>query len=378
MESTSVYWIPLFEVLEKAGIEVFLVNGAHAKNVPGRKTDVKDSRWINELHTFGLLRSSFIPSLEMRALRSYVRIRRDHIEMGATHILHMQKALDLMNIKLHNVISQITGVSGIKIIEAILKGERDPAKLALSCHDSIKKKKFNEVMLSLEGNYRDEHLFLLKQAYGAWKFYQDKVRECEKQIERKLKALTKEIPLPNKIDKPKRIKHHKPEIQDLHLMLMQLTNGKDVTKVAGLNDATLLELIGETGVDMTRWPTSKHFVSWCGLAPPVNQSGKTRSHKGWRAKTKAGQVFRLAANSIGQSKYLALKGFYKRIKSRSGPKTATKATARKIAVLYYNILRYGIEYVEEGLENYEKKYKENMQKYLLKKAHELGFELVQT
>lgn len=377
LEATGIYWVTLYELLEENGFEVYLVNGAHVKNVPGRKSDVKDSQWIQELHTFGLLRSSFIPDKETRKIRTYVRLRRDHIQMAASHVQHIQKALDLMNIKLHDVISDITGVSGLNIINAIISGERNPEKLAEMCTKQISKKKREDVILSLQGNYKEEHLFSLKQAVDCWNFYQLKVNECDKQIEKLLNQLVTDKDLPNEINPPKKITHHKPDIENLHTTLMQLTGGKDPSQLPGLTDASLLELIGETGLDMSKWPTEKHFVSWCGLSPNTHKSGKMKKkYIRKQPKTKAGQIFRISANTVGQSKYLALKGFYNRIKSRAGAKVAVKATARKIAVMYYNVLKYGIEFVEQGLMEYEKRYRNDIQKYLEKKAKELGLALI--
>jgi transposase len=376
MESTGVYWIPIYEILEASGIKVCLVNGAHVKNLPGRKTDVKDCEWIRELHSYGLLRPSFIPDERIRVIRAYVRLRDDHIQMAASHIQHMQKALDMMNVKLHQVISQLTGVSGIRIIKAILNGERNSEKLVSLCESSILNKKRAEVIRSLEGNYKKEHLFALAQALDCWEFYQKKIVECDKEIGTMLEDMGKDKEPPQNIQAAKPIRHHKPEIDDLHVKLMTITDGKDVARLAGLTDLTVMQLISELGIDMSPWKTEKYFTSWLGLSPCSHSSGKSKKRCKIKNKNRAGQIFRESAQSVGNSKYLALGGFFRRIKSRAGNKVAIKATARKIAVLYYRVMKYGIEYVEEGLKKYEMKYKDMLIKSLQKKALSLGMLLV--
>lgn len=381
MEATGVYWIPLYEILEESGIEVYLVNGYHVKNVPGRKTDVQDCQWIQQLHSYGLLKASFIPEEKVRVLRSYVRQRGDYIEMGASHIQHIQKALDLMNIKLHNVISQIVGVSGLRIIRAIISGERDVNRLLLMCDGQILKKKEAEVKRSLIGNYKREHIFLLKQSLECWEFYQNKVQECDREIEEILKEMSADKA--DKEDKDygeskKRIKHHKPEIKDFHNLMMKATGGKDATVLPGITDLTIMRLISEVGTDLSKWKSEKHFTSWIGIAPNNHRSGKGYKKKKGKKKTKVGQIFKECAQSIAKSKYLALGGFYRRIKSRSGAKIAIVATARKLAELFYKFMRYGLAYIEEGLKTYEEKYRERIIKNLKAKAKVLGFEVIPT
>jgi transposase len=376
MEATGVYWVALYELLEAAGIEVLVVNGAHVKNVPGRKSDVLDCQWIQQLHSHGLLRGSFIPDEAMRRLRTYVRLRDDHIEMAASHIQHMQKALDLMNIKLHKVISQIHGVSGIRVMEAILAGERDPESLADLCDVRILNKKRDRVAASLKGSYKEEHLFALGQALTAWRFYQEQIRACDKQIERHLEEITAEIEPPATLSKPKPIRHNKPAVKDLHLKMVKLTGGRDVSQLCGFTDLTLMKVIAEVGTEMSAWKTEKHFTAWLGLAPGSHQSGKSRKRRRKRVHSRAGQIFRESAQSVGQSKHLALGGFYRRIKARRGAPIAVVATARKLAILFYKMMKYGIEYVETGLEQYKKQQEEQRMKYLKKQAFKLGFELV--
>jgi transposase len=377
METTGIYWWPIYEIFDAGGLEVYVVNACHAKNVPGRKTDVLDAEWLRELHTYGLVRSSFIPDAAIRKLRVYMRLRADHIEMGASHILHMQKHLDAMNLKLHNVISNVTGTSGLAILRAILAGERDTGKLVSLCHERIEKKKLPEVKLSLEGNYKEEHLFALGQALNSWEFYQSQIHEIDRKIEALLREMTQDRPVPENIKEPKRITNpNKPVIEDLHTLLLTVTGGRDASQLPGFNDYSLMRVISETGTDMSPWPTEKDFASWLNLAPWDNSSGKKKGNKKRKIQNRAGQMFREMARSVGSSKYQAVGGFYRRIKSRHGSKTANKATARKLAVLYYRLMKYGFDYVEQGLEEYEKKYKEKMLRALVKKARQLGMELV--
>lgn len=376
MEATGIYWLPLYEILEAAGMEVFLVNGAHVKNVPGRKSDVLDCQWLQQLHSCGLLRKSFIPEAQIRQLRTYLRLRDDHIELGAMHIQHMHKALELMNIKLHRVISQIQGKSGLRIVEAILAGERDAEVLAGLCDGQILKHKRTEVIRSLAGTYQAEHLFALEQALAAWRFYQDQIQQCDAKIEALLEEMTAAMEAPEQIQPPKPIRHTKPDIADLHTKLMKLTGGRDASQLPGLTDLTLMKLISEVGTDMSRWPSAKHFVSWLGLSPGVHQSGKRRRRRRSRRRSRAGQIFRESAQSVGGSKYLALGGFYRRLRAKRGPAIAIVATARKLAIMFYNVLRYGMAYVEEGLHRYEQRYKQQMIRNLRRRAKALGLQLV--
>lgn len=376
MEATGVLWVPLYDMLENAGFEVFLVNGAHARNVPGQKSDPFDCRWLQQLHTFGLLRASFIPLDHIRLLRNCIRLRNDHIQSASGYILQMQKAFELMNIKLHEVIDQLQGTSGMLIIKAILSGERNAEKLLSLCHITIRKNKKEQVLMSLKGNYKQEYLFLLQQALECYEFFQSKIKECDHQIEIYLKKITNNLPeVESTQAKPAR--HNDIQIKDLHQMLVKLANGKNACQLPGISDKTFFELITETGIDLAAvWPTEKHFTSWAGLAPRKNQSGKmNRAKRRFNPKTRVGQIFRMMAFSISNSRNIALKGFYKRIKSRHGARVAMKALARKLAVLYYNFMTKGMEYVEQGIEQYEKKYKERVIKNLSKRAQEFGLVL---
>jgi hypothetical protein len=247
------------------------------------------------------------------------------------------------------------------------------------CTTDIQLKKGSDIIKSLEGNYREEYIFALKQAYDLWNYYQMKIAECDKELEKLLKKMTKNKSTPENLSKPKRIENHKPQIKELHLLMMKLTDNRDTTKIAGINDYTLLQLVSETGLDLTKWKDSNHFTSWLGLAPQSNSSGKQKKIKKRRQKrgvNRAGQIFKQIAMNVGNGKYAALVGFYRRIKSRSGAAVANKATARKIATYYYNLMTKGFEFVEEGLRKYENRYKEQSLKNLEKRAKDMGMKLV--
>ena len=376
MEATGVYWLALFAVLEAAKIEVCLVNGAHVKNLPGRKSDVQDCQWLQELHAHGLLRKSFVPAEQIRALRSYSRLRDDHIRTSAMYVQLMQKALDQLNVKLHTVISQINGVSGLAVVRAILQGERDPAKLTDLCDVRILKKKRARVERSLHGLWQDEHLFALKQALAGWEFCEAQVKECDAAITGQLAVLTRDLTLPEvKGPPPKSGRHHVLAVPKLHEHLLALSGGHDATVLPGFTVTSWLKTLSEVGTDLSRWPNDKAFCSWLGLSPGKDQSGKKNRRARHRPKTTAGQIFRLAAQSVGRSCYLALGGFYRRLKARTNAAIATVATARKIAVLYYDTMRHGQAYVERGLEAYEKADRERQQRRLEKRAAAMGFAL---
>lgn len=377
MEATGVYWIPVHDQLQAAGFEVMLFNGLHARNLPGRKTDVQDCQWHAMLHSQGLLKPCFVPPPQIRELRSYYRLREDHLEMAGSHVQHMQKALDLMNVKLHTVISQIHGVSGLKVIEAILAGERDAHRLANLCATQILNKKRHQVVASLEGDWQEHHLFALRQAVEGYKFYQTQVIACDQQIERLLQAWTKdqEPRQPGKNDKVKETRHNAPHITDLNGLLLTLCEGRDPTQISGIGPLSHLKLIGELGTDLSRWPTRKRFVSWLGLAVGRRDSGKQRRNVK-PPKTKAGQIFREAALSVAKSKYTALGGFYRRVKGRRGHAIAIKALARKLAEYYYDVMTKGQHHVEIGLQRYTEMMRERTEKYIRKMASQLGLTLV--
>ena len=376
MEATGVYWLCLFEILEAAGLEVCLCNGAHVKNLPGRKSDVQDCQWLQELHAHGLLRKSFVPPENIRALRSYTRLREDHIRSAAMQVQLMHKALDQLNVKLHTVISQVHGVSGLAVVRGILAGERSPAKLADLCDAQILKRKRAEVERSLHGRWKKEHLFALKLALAGWEFCEAQVKECDHAIAAQLAELTRDLTLPD-VQPPagKQGRHHVPDVPNLHAHLLALSGGKDAAALPGFTDTSWLKLLAEVGPDLSRWPNEKAFCSWLGLSPGKNQSGQKSRRARARPKTSAGQIFRLAAQSVGHSAYLALGGFYRRLKARTNAAVATVATARKLAVLFYYAMRHGLAYVERGLEAYEQAYRARQLRYLQSRAAELGLAL---
>ena len=379
MEATGVYWITLYDILEASGFDVYLVNPADSKNLPGRKTDVQDCQWIKELFSMGLLRKSFVPTHFVRELRCYTRLREDKIQMASTHINHMQKAMVQMNIRLTEVLSQVHGSSGMAMIEAILEGERDEQKLLSLCHGSLLKTKSEKIKEALKGNYKQEYLFELQMAYDGYMFYQKQVLECDKKIEFLLNQLTagknydKEKITPHKI---KNIRHNKPFISELHENLLKLNN-VNATSLPGITDYSFLRLTAELGTDLTQWPSIKNFTSWLGLSPGKNQSGKMNKRSKKKSITRAGQIFKQAAQTILISKKIALGDFARRLRAKRGPAIAIKATARKVAELYYKLFTKGMTYVEQGLKYYQDKQNEKQLYYLKKKALELNLQLIE-
>ena len=375
MESTGVYWIPLFELLERRGFEVKLVDARHVKNVSGRKSDVLDCQWLQQLHTYGLLAGAFRPPDEVCVLRSYMRQREMLAQASSMHIQHMQKALLQMNLLLQNVVSDITGVTGMKIIKAIIAGERDPQVLAQNRQENCRNTK-ETIAKSLIGNFRDEHLFALKQAVDLYETYQAKIVECEealiKHLEMQADVTDEEPPSGGKhVPARERIRAG----VDVREKLFKLT-GVDLFAIPGLGADTLLTLTGEVGVDMTPWKTLKQFTSWLGLCPGTKISGgKTLSRRTRRNPNRAAQAFRMAAASQARSQ-TALGAFYRRIASRSCRIQALTATAHKIARIYYSMLTKGTTYVETGQHAYEELYKERRINALAKQARTLGYQLL--
>lgn len=375
MEATGVYWIAFHEMLEQAEIEVCLVNPKEVRQVKGRKTDVKDCQWIQRLFSTGLIRQSYVPTGKLKELRMINREREDIIKMGSAYLNKMQKALELMNIKLTGVISQLNGVSGIKLISAILEGERNPLKLLALCDKRIINTKSDRVLKALNGNYNSSWLFLLQQNFEMWKRHEQHLHFIDKKIEELLDILTKDLNQVHSAATTKPIRHHKPQIGDLHQKLLALY-GVNVSTISGLTDYTLLKLVGETGNDLSRFPTAKHFISWCQLSPRQNQSGKRKKSVKSQNRSKAGQLFREAAQTLLQSKKIAIGVFMRRIRSKKGPAVAIKAGARKLAYAYYNIITKGTEYVEEGVRSYDLKIRANEIKLMHRLAEKHKIQLV--
>lgn len=377
LEATGVYWLCLYEVLEAAGIEVVVVNGKHVKGLPGRKTDMADCQWLATLHAHGLLRGGFVPSAQIRCLQDYMRLRQDHISMAGSHIQHMQKALERMNVKLHDVISSLAGVSGLKVIEAILAGERDPQRLLELCDAQIRKHKAERVRESLRGTWKQEHLFALRQALSAWQFYQQCIAECDRAIEQVLQQMAAPPAAPGAAA-PGPIKpmgHNAPQIKDLHKLMVRLCAGKDATALPGMTDYTLLQTIAEVGTELTRWKTEGHFTAWLGLAPGSRQSGKRRGHQA-RQRNRAGRLFCVMARSLARSVDKALGGFYRRLRARRGGLIANQALARKLAALFWRVMVHGLDYVEHGLKTYETHLAQTEQRVLRKLARKHNLALV--
>ena len=353
MESTSVYWIPIYELLDARGFAVFLVNARDAKHVPGRKTDVSDAQWLQRLHSYGLLRASFRPKGQFTALRAYVRQRERLLEYAASHIQHMQKALTEMNLQLHHVVADITGATGLRIIRAILSGEHDPKVLAglrdYRCHATVE-----TIEKALTGSYRAEHLFALEQALALYDAYHEKVSACDARIE----AVMKDLSIGRGHDTGALTPSRRRTDQvnglafDVRSALFALL-GKDITKIDGFGPYLSLKLVAECGDDLSAWPSAKHFTSWLGLAPNNKISGgKVLSARTKRSGSRAAALLRLAAVTVGRTD-TALGAFYRRLSARIGKAKAVTATARKIAVLFYNAVRHGMEYVDPGASFYE-------------------------
>ena len=359
MESTGIYWIPAFEILERHGIEVKLVNARHVKNVPGRKSDVLDCQWLQQLHTYGLLRGAFQPDAQVCTLRAYVRQRAMMVRSAASYIQRMQKALSQMNLQLHNVVTDITGLTGMRIIKAILSGERKPEVLA-AMRDRRCKNSVATIARSLQGSYRPEHLFSLRQAVEFYEFHQEKISACDLQILEQLKSFDSQN------DKP-------PKNVEEALILM---SGVDLTGIAGIDTNTALKILAEIGTDMSRWKSAKHFASWLGLSPGTKVSGgKVLSSATKPVANKAAAALRIAAFTLLNSKS-ALGAYLRRQKARLGAPKAITATAHKLARLVYMMLKQGTAYVDAGQEYYEKRYRGRVVQNLKRRAQELGFELV--
>jgi transposase len=378
MESTGVYWIPIFEILESRGFEVYLVNARHLKNVPGKKTDVLDCQWIQQLHTYGLLQASFRPPEDICALRALVRHRGTLIRYRAAHIQHMQKALQQMNVQLTQAVSDITGVTGLSIIRAIVAGEHNPQVLARMRNSQCAKSEA-EIAAALQGNYRFEHLFVLKQALAQYDFYDQQIRECDAELESMYASLPPahvdggDVPPP---PKPNRQKRRKNQAHFALATELYRTVGVDLTAIDGIDALTAQKVIAEIGLDMSRWRTAKHFASWLGLAPHHKKTGgKVISSRTKKTQNRANTALRVAAQSLSRSKS-ALGAFYRRIKARHGAAKANVATAHKLARIIYHMLKYRHAYTDPGESYYEQQYKERAIRNLKRKAVSFGFELV--
>ena len=375
LESTGVYWIPLFELLESEGFEVHLVEPGQLSRCGARpKTDVLDAQWIQRLHSYGLLRASFRPPNSVLALRAYWRQRQMQVRYAASHVQHMQKALEQMNVKLTQVISDITGLTGMAIISAILNGERDPIKLAKlrdeHCHHSE-----DQIALALQGTWRPEHLFELRQAHALYQFHHQQITECDQQVQTELANFANRAGEKSRTAKPRKRGRKSNDVRFEAKGPLFQALGVDLTLIEGIDAGTALVILAEIGVDVSRFPTEKHFASWLRLCPPQDESNKTKKRRRHRKGTnRVAIALRMAARAAGKT-MTPLGLFYRRIRSRIGGLGATKATAHKLAGLVYRMLKYGQEYVTQSMEEYEAKMKANLFKSLQRKAAAMGFQL---
>ena len=373
MESTGVYWIPLFGILEGRGFAAMLVDPRRIKNVPGRKTDVVDCQWLQQLPTYGLLSGAFRPEAEIRCLRSYLRQRSMLVRCAAQHIQHMQKALTQMNVKLHHVISDITGKTGMDIIEAIVGGERDPDKLAKLRNYRIRVDEAT-IARSLQGHWRQEHIFELTQALELYRVYQGKIAECDLEIENQLGRFEDRSDGVALDSDRKRHQKNAPQF-DVRNHLYRMT-GVDLTQIDGVDGFTALKVVSEVGTDMTKWPSAKHFASWLGLSPNNRiTGGRTISSRTKPSANRAAAALRMAANALARSDS-ALGAFLRRKKAQLGAPKAITATAHKLARIIYSMLRFGRDYVDAGADYYEAQYQRRALRAAKQRAAQLGYELI--
>ena len=381
MESTGVYWIPLFEVLEQRGFECLLISSRSLRRVSGRKSDVTDAQWIQTLHSYGLLESSFRPQADLIALRSLLRHRRSLVDHRSPHVLHMQKALLQMNVQLSQAVSDVTGLTGQKIIRAILSGVREAQELA-SLREPGCKKSEEEIGRALTGTWREEHLFMLKQAVALYDFYSQQIQECDEEIER-VYALTRpdweagEVKS-TRTRKQNSASHSKNAPYNAEQVRKHLKriSGVDISLVDGMGVLLAQTVILECGTDMSKFPTEKHFGFWLGLAPKHEISGgKVLNNKTLKTKNRAGQAFRMAAQAVKRAE-CAFGVLYRRLRARLGPAQATVATAYAIARVIYRMLKYKVEYDPLSVNEYQKQYEEQQIKYMRKRAAKLGYQLL--
>jgi transposase len=378
MEATGVYWIPVFQILEERGFAVILVNARQTKNVAGRKSDVQDCQWIQRLHTYGLLQGSFRPEDPYCVLRAYLRYRDELVSARSTQCQHMQKALQQMNVQLTQVLSDVMGVSGMAIIEAILAGERDPMKLATLVDRRVRATPA-AIQKALEGDYREEHLFVLRQAFSLYATYEEKINACNEQIVRETATLSDKVdpqfkPLPPRKEGRPACKD-KMQGQDMREVLYRKF-GSDLTAIEGIGVTTALVVLTEVGPNVASFKTEKHFCSWLGLCPDNRISGgKVLSSHTRRVINRASDALRMAAVTLERSQS-ALGGFYRRMKGRLGAAQAITATAHKLARIIYRLIKHGEAYVRQGMEDYERRFRERKLHALKKTALSMGFNLI--
>lgn len=377
MESTGVYWIPLFEELERRGFHCHLISSRSLRRVAGRKSDVVDCQWIQTLHSYGLLESSFRPEADLVALRTLLRHRAQLIQHRSPHVLHMQKALLQMNIQLSQALSDVSGETGQAMIRAIVAGERDPHKLAALRNYRCKKDE-QEIAKALTGTWREEHLFILKQSLELYDFYTGQLEECDAEIEHAYSLLRPEWKVEEKQDMPesKRNSHSKnaPKKVQVRKHLKRIC-GVDLTAIHGVSASLAQTIVLEVGTDMSKFPNEKHFCAWLGLAPKNEISGgKVLKNKTLKTHNRAGQAFRMAAGSVMRADCV-FGAFYRRQKAQLGPAQAAVATAHLIARVVYKMLKYQVEYEPLSVSQYQQHYRQQQLKYLHNKAAKFGFQL---
>jgi transposase len=377
MQSTGVYWMPVLEILEQHGLEVYLVNARHTKNVPGRKSDVQECHWLLKLHSFGLLNNSFQPTDEIRVARTLWRHRGDLVAQAASVIQRIQKVLTEMNVQLSNVLSDISGMSGMKIIGAILEGERDPWELAALVEPGVKATP-EDIAKSLEGNWREELLFVLRQQLELYRTYQEKITDCDLQLRKHVETLGSKLDLKSQPIGPRpkgKGKSRNAPAFDLRTELYRIT-GIDWAQINGIDVLTAQTVITEAGVDLSAFPGEKQFASWLGLCPSNEQSGgKILNRRTRKVVNRAAVAFRNAASSLLRSQsYLGAQ--YRRLRTRLGAPKAITAMARKLACLFYRLIKHGQQYVDKGTAHYEATYREQQIRSLTKRAQQLGIQLL--
>jgi transposase len=379
LQSTGVYWMPVFEILEQHGLEVYLVNARHTKNVPGRKTDIQECQWLLKLHAFGLLNNSFQPNDEIRIARTLWRHRGNLVAEASSAIQRMQKALIEMNVQLSDVLSDLSGMSGMAIMDAVLEGKRDPAQLAALVQPEVRATP-QEIAQSLEGNWRSELLFVLRQQVELYRTYQEKIADCDKQLRQHLESVGGRVDVKAQPIGP-RPRGKKPSRNaptfDLRSELYRIT-GVDWAQVNGLDVLTAQTVVAEAGTDLADFDSEKHFTSWLGLCPTNEQSGgKILKRKTRKVVNRASTAFRNAATTLVRSQsYLGAQ--YRRLRTRLGAPKAITAMARKLACLYYRLIKHGQQYVDKGIAYYEARYREQQIRSLIKKAQQLGLQVVAT
>src|SRR6266700_4498321 len=377
MQSTGVYWMPVFEILEQHNLEVFLVNARHTKNVPGGKSDVQECQWLLKLHAFGLLNNSFQPTDEIRVARTLWRQRGNLVADASSTIQRMQKVLIEMNVQLSNVLSDISGVSGMCMIGAILEGERDPEILAALVQPGVKATP-EDILKSLEGNWRQELLFVLRQQVELYRMYQEKIQDCDQQLREHLESFGSVVELKAQPigPKPKGKKGSKNAPQsDLRTEVYRIT-GIDWAQVNGIDVLTAQTVIAEAGVDLSEFATERRFSSWLGLCPTNERSGgKILNRRTRKVANRAAAAFRNAATTLLRSEsYLGAQ--YRRLRTRLGAPKAITAMARKLACLFYRLIKHGQQYVDKGTQYYEAKYREQQIRAVTKRAQKLGLQVV--